>query len=73
MIGYSAACSVSSEQKPVVSETNTQTQEVKRGTAIGDIAPDFDLAKFDGGNIAFKELARQSCRSCLLDCLVSCL
>ncbi len=55
-IGYSTACSVSSEQKLVVYGTNTQIQEVKRGTAIGNMAPDFDLAKFDGGNIAFNDL-----------------
>lgn len=56
-IGYSAACSVSTEQKPVASGTNIQTQEVKRGTAIGNIAPDFELAKFGGdGNISLKGL-----------------
>lgn len=55
-IGYSAACSVSSEQKPVTTGSATQTQEAKRGTAIGEIAPDFDLAKVDGGNVTFKDL-----------------
>ncbi len=55
-IGYSAACSVSSEQNPVITGSSTQTQESKRGTAIGGIAPDFDLAKFDGGNVSLKEL-----------------
>ena len=54
--GYFAGCGVQTEQKPVGSGNNTQSQEVKRGTAIGDIAPDFDLAKVDGGNVSFKGL-----------------
>ncbi|MGB2913024.1 MAG: TlpA disulfide reductase family protein [Pyrinomonadaceae bacterium] len=54
--GYSAACNVSSEQKPVTTVSTSQTQDVKRGTAIGDVAPDFDLAKNDGGNVTFKDL-----------------
>lgn len=56
VITYSAGCGVSSERNPVASDSNTQPKEVKRGTSLGDIAPDFDLAKFDGGNIAFKDL-----------------
>ncbi len=55
-IGYSAACSVSTEQKPVITENTSQSKTVKRGTAVGEIAPDFDLAKVGGGNIAFKDL-----------------
>lgn len=54
--GYFAGCGVSTEQKPVASGSNTQSQEVKRGTAIGDIALDFDLVKVDGGNVSFKGL-----------------
>lgn len=56
VVGYSASCGVSGEPNPVTSDGNTQKVEVKRGTAIGNIAPEFDLAKFDGGNISFKEL-----------------
>ena len=56
VVGYFAGCGVSTEQKPVSSGSNTQSQEVKRGTAIGDIAPDFDLAKVDGGSVSFKEI-----------------
>ncbi len=55
VVGYFAGCGVSTEQKPVISGS-TQTQDAKRGTAIGDIAPEFDLAKVDGGNVSFKEL-----------------
>lgn len=54
--GYFAGCGVSTEQKQASSGSSTQTQEVKRGTAIGDIAPDFDLAKIDGGNVSLKDL-----------------
>ena len=56
VVGYFAGCGVSTEQKPEISGSNTQSQEVKRGTAIGDIAPDFDLVKVGGGNLSFKEL-----------------
>ena len=56
VVGYFAGGGVSTEQKPEISGSNTQSQEVKRGTAIGDIAPEFDLAKVDGGNISIKEL-----------------
>ncbi len=56
-IGYSTASSVSSEQMPVVYGTNTQIQEVKRGTAIGNMAPDFELMDFEGdANISLKGL-----------------
>lgn len=56
VVSYFAGCGVSTEQKSVTSGSNTQTQQEKRGTTIGDIAPDFDLAKVDGGNVSFKQL-----------------
>lgn len=56
VVGYFAGCGVSTEQKPGASGSNTQSQEVKRGTAIGEIAPDFDLAKVDSGNVSSKDL-----------------
>lgn len=55
-LGYSAACSVSTGPRSTASADAATTTEIKRGTAIGNIAPDFDLAKFDGGNISLKQL-----------------
>lgn len=54
--GYSAACSVSSEKASVTSGSATQSAEIRRGTAIGEVAPNFELAKVDGGNVSFQEL-----------------
>lgn len=55
VVGYSASCGISSEP-PSAAGNSARTQEVKRGTAIGNIAPDFELAKNDGGNVSLKEL-----------------
>ncbi len=49
-----AACGVENEMGTV--SPGTQPQEVKRGTAIGQIAPNFEMAKAEGGNISFNEL-----------------
>ena len=56
VVGYFAGCGVSTETKPSVSDGGTGSQESKRGTALGQIAPEFELAKVDGGNISFEHL-----------------
>ncbi len=48
------ACGVTTETGSV--SPATQPQEAKRGTAIGQMAPDFEIAKNEGGNISFSDL-----------------
>lgn len=57
VVGYFAGCGVSTETKPPASDSGTASQELKRGTSLGQIAPEFELAKVDGGNIGFKDVA----------------
>ncbi len=52
---FLAACGASAVSKPTT--TGKKTTEGKHGTSLGQTAPDFELAKFDGGNIGTKDLA----------------
>ncbi|QQS34183.1 MAG: TlpA family protein disulfide reductase [Acidobacteriota bacterium] len=56
VVAYFGGCTIASQKTSSPPSVGQQQTEIKRGTAIGDIAPDFDLAKFDGGNISLKEL-----------------
>lgn len=49
-----AGCGVSTKTKPVAE--NPQTKNAARGTSIGQVAPDFELAKAGGDKISFKDL-----------------
>lgn len=49
-------CGVSTETESSIKETNSQNNEVARGTLIGQLAPDFELEKTGGGKISFREL-----------------
>lgn len=44
------------EVKPATQKTISQTKDAPRGTAVGQIAPDFALEKTDGTRITFKDL-----------------
>lgn len=55
-------CGVSGDTKPSAVQTNdpvsnNKPAEAERGTKIGQIAPDFELEKADGGTISSKDLA----------------
>ncbi len=56
VIGYFSGCTPATDVAVPPAGNVVQTKESKRGTAIGDIAPDFSLAKVDGGSIASKDL-----------------
>lgn len=51
-----AGCGSSIYTKPVAETANPQTTEVARGTSIGQVAPDFNLKKTNGGDISFRDL-----------------
>lgn len=54
---FLAACGAAAVSKPPVTTARDAAKGPTHGTAIGQIAPDFELAKFDGGNISTKDLA----------------
>ena len=56
VVVYFAGCDPAKEVSVPTAGNSIQTTEPKRGTAIGDIAPDFNLTRVDGGSIASKEL-----------------
>ncbi len=56
VIVYFSGCGPATDVKVPPAGNIVQTKESKRGTAIGDIAPDFSLTKLDGGSIASKDL-----------------
>ncbi|NJM53669.1 MAG: TlpA family protein disulfide reductase [Blastocatellia bacterium] len=49
-------CGSSTQTKAVSPEKPATVSEIKRGTTVGQIAPDFDLEKTDGTKISFKDL-----------------
>ncbi|MFN2502247.1 MAG: TlpA family protein disulfide reductase [Pyrinomonadaceae bacterium] len=54
---YFSGCGTATEiNSPVGPETAGQNSRPKKGTAIGDIAPEFNLPKVDGSNISSNEL-----------------
>jgi peroxiredoxin len=52
--GYFAGCSLTGDTPPTTSDTPARAS---RGTALGQTAPDFELARTDGGAISNKDLA----------------
>ena len=53
---YFSGCGSATEVKVPAAGNSAQTNEQKRGSAIGDLAPEFNLVKAEGGNIATKDL-----------------
>jgi peroxiredoxin len=49
-------CGVSTQTKAVSPEKPVTTTEIKRGTSVGQIAPDFELEKTDGNKVSLKDL-----------------
>lgn len=56
VVVYFVGCDLAKEVSVPTAGNSIQTPEPKRGTAIGDIAPDFNLTRVDGGSIASNEL-----------------
>lgn len=54
---FLAACGSSAVSKSDTGEAKPAPKAATHGTSVGQIAPDFELAKFDGGNIGSKDLS----------------